>query len=57
MSELKKQDKLKVAVTIDGSSFISTEEGVLLESVNNDEVLLLINSKDGTKEVKIKITK
>jgi len=57
MAELKKQDNLKVAVVIDGSSFITAEEGILLESVGDNEALLLIKTKDGKKEVKIKITK
>ena len=57
MAELKKQDNLKVAVVIDGSSFITAEEGILLESVGDNEALLLIKTEDGKKEVKIKITK
>jgi len=57
MPELKKQDKLKVAVTIDGSSFITAEEGILQEHVSNNEALLYITSKEGNKEIKIKITK
>ena len=57
MPELKKQDNLKVAVTVDGSSFISQEEGELHEYVTNNEVLLYIKSKEGNKEIKIKITK
>jgi len=57
MPELKKQNDLKVAITIDGSSFITSEEGELHEYVTDDEALLYIKSKDGTKEIKIKITK
>jgi hypothetical protein len=57
MAELKKQDKFKVAVVIDGSSFITAEEGILHESISGDEALLLIKTEDGKKEVKIKITK
>lgn len=57
MPELKKQENLKVAVQIDGSSFISSEDGVLFESVNDKEALLLIKNKENNKEIKIKITK
>jgi len=57
MPELKKQQNIKVAVTIDGSSFITTEEGELHEYVTDDEALLYIKSKEGNKEIKIKITK
>lgn len=57
MSELKKQEDLKVAVQIDGSSFISVEDGVLWEMVTDNEALLLIKHKNGEKEIKIKITK
>ena len=57
MPELKKQHDLKVAVTIDGSSFITQEEGILHEYVTDDEALLSIKSKEGSKEIKIKITR
>lgn len=57
MPELKKQEKLKVAVQIDGSTFISSEEGILHEYVTDKEALLYIKSKEGNKEIKIKITK
>lgn len=57
MPELKKQDNLKVAVHVDGSTFISSEDGVLWEMTTDNEALLLIKHKDGSKEIKIKITK
>jgi len=57
MPELKKHDDIKVAVVIDGSIYLTQEEGVLHESVTGYEALLYIKSKDGTKEIKIKITK
>lgn len=57
MPELKKQDKIKVAVVVDGSSFITAEEGILHEYVTDNEALLYITSKEGNKEIKIKITK
>jgi len=57
MPELKKHDDIKVGVVIDGSTYLSMEESVLHEYVTNDEALLYIKSKDGTKEIKIKITK
>jgi len=57
MPELKKQDNLKVAVQVDGSSFINAEDGALWEMTTDNEVLLLIKHKDGSKEIKIKITK
>jgi len=57
MPKLIKHEDYKVAVVIDGSSFISAEDGVLHESIDNKEVLLYIKSKDGNKEIKIKINK
>jgi len=57
MAELTKHEDLKVAVVIDGSTYLSQEDGVLNESVSDNEALLSIKSKDGTKEIKIKITK
>jgi len=57
MSKLTKHENYKVAVVIDGSSFISAEDGILHETIKDDEVLLYIKSKDGKKEVKIKINK
>lgn len=57
MAELKKQNDLKVAVTVDGKPFITIEEGELHEYVTNNEALLYIKSKEGNKEIKIKITK
>ena len=57
MPELKKQEKLKVGVVIDGTTYLTSEEGELHESVNDNEALLYLKSKDGTKEIKIKITK
>jgi hypothetical protein len=57
MPQLKVHNDFKSAVVIDGSSFISSEEGILHEYVSDNEVLLYIKSKDGKKEVKIKIVK
>jgi len=57
MAELKKHDDIKVAVIIDGSTYLTQEEGVLHESVTGNEALLYLKSKDGTKEIKIKIFK
>jgi hypothetical protein len=57
MPQLKKHEDIKAAVVIDGSSFISLEDGVLHEYTSDKEVLLYIKSKDGSKEVKIKIVK
>ena len=57
MPELKKQDDIKVGVVLDGSTYLTTEEGILFEYTTDDEALLYIKSKDGSKEIKIKITK
>ena len=57
MPELKKQDNLKVGVVIDGSTYLNSDDAVLHESVTDNEALLYIKSKDGKKEIKIKITK
>lgn len=57
MPELKKQDNIKVAVTVDGSSFITLEESVLMEYTTDKEAMFYIKNKKGTKEIKIKIFK
>ena len=57
MAELKKQENLKVSVVVDGSAFITSDEGILAEYTTNNEVLLYIKNKEGTKEIKIKINK
>jgi hypothetical protein len=57
MPQLKAHNDIKAAVVVDGSSFISLEEGVIHEYTSDKEVLLYIKSKDGSKEVKIKIIK
>lgn len=46
---------LKIAVEVDGKIFISTEEGVLYQSIDDNEILLYVkNNKD--KEIKVKIS-
>ena len=57
MAELKKQENLKVSVVVDGSAFITSENGVLFEYTTDNEILLYIKSKEGNKEIKIKINK
>jgi len=57
MAELKKHDDIKVAVSVNGESFITLEEGILHEYVEESEALLYIKNKEGNKEIKIKITK
>jgi len=57
MPQLKRHDDIKAAVVIDSSSFISLEDGIVHEYTGDKEVLLYITSKDGSKEVKIKIVK
>jgi len=57
MPELKKQDKLKVGVVLDGNTYLSSDEAVLHEYTTDNEALLYIKSKDGNKEIKIKISK
>ena len=54
MAELKKHDNIKVAVTINDSPFITLEEGILYEYVEENEALLYIKSKEGNREIKIK---
>ena len=55
MVKLKKEERLKVAVTVDGKPYITSEEGVLAEYVGDDVVYLYIRNRDETKEVKVKI--
>ena len=57
MPQLKKHNDLRAAVVINGSSYISLEEGILHEYVEDGEVYLYIKNSDGTKEAKIKILK
>jgi hypothetical protein len=57
MPQLKKHENIKAAVVIDSSSYISLEEGVLHEYTSDKEALIYIKSKDGSREVKIKIIK
>ena len=57
MAELKKHDNLKVAIQVNGEAFITEDNGILFEDVGNDSALLYIKTEDGTKEIKIKITK
>jgi hypothetical protein len=57
MPQLKKHNDVRAAVVIDGSSYISLDEGILHEYVEDGEVYLYIKNADGTKEAKIKIIK
>lgn len=57
MPQLKRHDDIKAAVVVDGSSFISLDDGIVHEYVDDKELLLYIKSEDGSKEVKIKIIK
>ena len=58
MAELKKQDKLSVAVQVNGESFITSDNGIIFEEITNDSALLFIKSKDDEKiNIKIKIDK
>ena len=57
MPELKKHDDIKVGVVLDGSTYLTTDECVLFEYTTDNEALLYIKSKDGSNEIKIKITK
>lgn len=55
--KLKFEEKIKVAVEVDGKPFISSEEGVLFQHIGDDEAFLYIKNMDETKEIKVKITK
>jgi hypothetical protein len=57
MPELKKHEDIKVAVVIDGSTYLTSEEGVLYEFITDNEALFYLKSRDGKKEIKIKINK
>lgn len=57
MEKLKKHEDLKVAVQVDGEPFILTGEGILFEYTDSNKALLYIKSKEGNKEIKIRIEK
>jgi len=57
MAELKKHDNLKVAVQMNGEPFIPEDNGILFGESEDGTMLLYIKTEDGSKEIKVKITK
>ena len=56
--KLKKEETLKVAIEVDGSSFISAETGVLFQNVEDkNELFFYIKDTSSNKEIKIRIWK
>ena len=54
--KLKLERDLKVAVQINGKSFINSLEGLFYQKIGEEEALFLIRSEDGNKEIKIRIS-
>ena len=56
--KLKKEENLKVAIEVDGSSFITAETGILFQNVEDDnELFFYIKDSSTNKEIKIRIWK
>ena len=55
--KLSMEKELNVAIEIDGKIFINSKEGILYQSMSDNEILLLIKNDKEDKEVKIKINK
>lgn len=55
--KLKLEKDINVAVEVDGKSFISSDKGLLYESITDKEIFLYIKNKDDNKEIKIIIKK
>ena len=55
--KLKLEKDVSVAVEVDKKIFIESENGVLYQSIDDNEILLYIKSEDETKEIKIRIFK
>lgn len=55
--KLKIEKDVKVAVQINGEAFITSEDGVLWERVEDDKAFFMIKSNKDEKEIKIQITK
>ena len=55
--ELSLEKGIKVAVEVDGSTFINSLEGKLYQRIEDDKAFLMIKSAKGDKEIKIQIVK
>ena len=55
--ELSREKDIKVAVQLNGETYINSLEGILFQRVEDDKVFLLIKSGNGEKEIKIQIVK
>jgi hypothetical protein len=55
--KLSMEKELNVAIEIDDKIFINSKEGILYQSMSDNEILLLIKNDKEDKEVKIKINK
>ena len=55
--KLKAEKETNISVIIDNNKFISFDEGLLFQHINENEIYLYIRNEDKTKEVKIHITK
>ena len=55
--ELSLEKGVKVAVEVDGSTFINSLEGKLYQRIEDDKAFLMIKSAKGDKEIKIQIVK
>lgn len=56
MPELKLQEKVKAAVTVNGEAIINMENSQVFENISNEEAFFYIKSNDG-KEIKIRFLK
>jgi len=56
--KLKREENLKVAIEVDGSSFITAETGILFQNVEDEnELFFYIKDSSINKEIKIRIWK
>lgn len=55
--ELIREKDIKVAVQLNGESYINSLEGILFQRIEDDKAFLMIKSEKGDKEIKIQIVK
>lgn len=55
--ELNREKDIKVAVQLNGESYINSLEGILFQRIEDDKAFLMIKSENGDKEIKIQIVK
>lgn len=55
--ELTREKNIKVAVQLNGESYITTLEGLLYQKIEDDKAFFMIKSQNGEKEIKIEIVK